>query len=128
MSMLIGAFAVPKLFEKIPAIDLLVLSGTNLIFTATTGTILLTAAAIPGDGVYRGVELAAGLVMLLTVVFGAGSQLDGLMFVMGGLVDLPKFFGPIATLKSALDKLKQPKDANNSTVTPEETEPPPTST
>jgi hypothetical protein len=108
MSLVIGALGMPKLFEKIPALDLMVLSGTNTILSGTIATVLITAAAIPGDGLYRWIEVAVGLLMLLSVVLILDTLMDGLMISLGGLIDLPNMFGPIAALQAAFKKLQSP--------------------
>ena len=103
----IGALAIPKLFNKMQPVDMMVLLFANTIFTANTGVILMVAGAIPGDGFLRAVELGAGLVMALTVSAGVRRFVSSFALMMGGVVDLPALFGPLAQITNALNAVQK---------------------
>jgi hypothetical protein len=103
----IGALAVPKLFNKVQPVDMMVLLFANTIFTANTGVIFMVAGAIHGDGFLRAVELGAGLVMLLTVAAGVRRFVSSFALMMGGVVDLPALFGPLAQITNALNAVQK---------------------
>src|SRR5260370_14313826 len=48
----IGALAVPKLFNKVQPLDMMVFLFANTVFTVTTGVMLLVAAATPSDRIF----------------------------------------------------------------------------
>jgi hypothetical protein len=110
VSLVMGAISAPKLFEKISALDIIVLSFTNTIFSGTTALVLITAGFIPGDGRYRTFELAVGIAMLLVIALRSRSQTDGLVFAFGGLFDVATLLGPIAQLQAALAKIQSERD------------------
>ncbi len=74
----------------------------NTVFTVTTGVMLLVAGAIPGDGILRAIELGVGLVMVLTVAAGLRRFVSSFALMLGGIVDLPAMFGPLAQITNAL--------------------------
>jgi hypothetical protein len=103
----LGALALPKLFEKIPAVDLLVLTFSNAVFSYTTGIMLITSGMIRGDGYLRAVELIVGIVFLLREVITFNRILDGLLIALGGIIDVKVVAGPIAQLFAILKKAQQ---------------------
>ncbi len=102
-----GAIAFPKLLNKVPALDFLVLAVANIVFTLTTGAVLLVGSTIPGDGSLRLVELGVGVVMLSSAFFGLRSFIRSCIVLVGAGIDLAALVGPLASIHSALDGVQR---------------------
>jgi hypothetical protein len=62
-SVAVGVLFLPRLFGRSEALTYMMLVRTDCYFSLNTGLALLIAAAIPGDGIFRLIELGSGLAL-----------------------------------------------------------------
>jgi hypothetical protein len=79
-----GIFFLPGLFSKSHALEYVVLERTKQFFSMDCGTALMLAAASPGDGNLRIVELVVGAFFILRGYMGV-KEVPGVMVTMMGL-------------------------------------------
>jgi hypothetical protein len=104
----VGVFFLPSLFGKSEALTYMMLIRTDCYFSLSTGCALLIAAAVPGDGIFRLVELGAGLALAwvgcvgfkqapkaLVALFGMSLAGEIEKLVPGGLLGLVPIVLPL---------------------------------
>lgn len=114
----VGALAFPQLFKKVQPLDLMVLVITNMVFTCTTGSALIVAALIPGDGILRLIEAGIGFVMVLEMTASSKGFLRTFAVLLGGMVDIQAIFGPLSNIYAALEKAAKARAAPTTGAAP----------
>lgn len=111
-SVAVGVLLLPRLFGRSEALTYMMLVRTDCYFSLNTGLALLIAAAIPGDGILRLVELGSGLALawiglvwfkrapkVLIALFGMSLAGEIEKLVPGGLPGLIAIALPLLTGK-----------------------------
>jgi|SRR5579859_2194743 len=124
-----GLFAGPLIFSKQMQSELLGVYGADLSFKFSLGSLLCLASAVPGNGQFRFVELAVGLLLLTLGAVGARKSLTVLGGVLGmsvgellsklTLEDLPKYLPIASAVITHLSPTKTPITKEQNPVPPE---------
>ena len=82
-TVVLGALAGPLFLSKGSLIDLLMVISAQTGFSLSTGTVLLVASMIPGDGGLHWAELGAGCILFIAGVAGSIKLRDASLLLLG---------------------------------------------